>query len=132
MTSHPGRTATPSRPRSRRLPRTRRRNRRAGLRRPLPPTRILFPEEESKKAEKDAEAGERNGDAGPAKDSNGGAPESSSRTGLDKLDLLGDHDSRISNGAGGFIHDPQLAKTDINAGQFYMGFWQLRRRVWPL
>ena len=43
---------------------------------------------------------------------------SSSRTGLKNLDST-DPDARISDGAGGYIYDPKLAKQDIKIGGFY-------------
>ncbi len=39
---------------------------------------------------------------------------------MESLDLEGDRDSRISDGAGGVIHDPRLAADDIHVGQFYL------------
>lgn len=80
-----------------------------------------FPEAESEAAAKDANAGEKSGSNGPAATPSDGVPDSSSRSGLKGLDLLGDNDSRISNGAGGVVEDPKLAKEDIRVGQLYMG-----------
>jgi tetratricopeptide (TPR) repeat protein len=45
---------------------------------------------------------------------------SSSRDKLSGLDLLGDNDSRIANGAGGVILDPKLSAQDLKVGQQYM------------
>ncbi len=47
-------------------------------------------------------------------------PGSSSRDKLAGLDLLGDNESRIANGAGGTIVDPKLAAQDLKVGQQYM------------
>jgi tetratricopeptide (TPR) repeat protein len=81
--------------------------RRSGDRRPL-----------SRKAEDAARARETD-DAKPAPAAASGANESSSRENLDKLDLLGDKDGRLSNGAGGVVYNPKLATDDIHVGQFY-------------
>ena len=44
---------------------------------------------------------------------------SSSRTGLRDLDST-DPESRIRDGAGGYIHDPKLAAQDVKVAQFYL------------
>ncbi|HUA96712.1 MAG TPA: tetratricopeptide repeat protein, partial [Terracidiphilus sp.] len=90
-----------------------------------------FPEAISRKAA--AEAGDSTADAPApstapvpnsgkppaAKDSKSPAPDySSSRTGLQNIDS-DDPEARISDGAGGYIHDPKLAAQDIKVGQFY-------------
>lgn len=75
-----------------------------------------FPEDVSKKAADDANA--RNAEA--AKPAPAASGESSSRDKLDKLDLEGDRDNRLSDGAGGTIHDPKLAADDVHVGQFYL------------
>ncbi len=84
-----------------------------------------FPEDISKKAA--ADAGNSAPDAPAAKSdkpptsANGSKPApdySSSRTGLKNLDST-DPDARISDGAGGYIYDPKLAKQDIKIGGFY-------------
>ena len=81
-----------------------------------------FPEEESRAAEKEANAADKAASDGPAPDaSTAGGGESSSRTRMKGIDLLGDHDSPASNGAGGMVNDPKLAKEDIRVGQLYMG-----------
>ncbi len=80
-----------------------------------------FPEAESKAAEKEANAGEKEGSAGPADTGHSDVPESSSRTRMKGVDLLGDRDSHDSNGAGGVVNNPVLAKDDIRVGQLYMG-----------
>ena len=76
-----------------------------------------FPEDISEKAA--AAAKERDDEAAkPAPAA--AASESSSREKLDSLDLEGDRDSRISDGAGGVVHDPKLAAEDVHVGQFYL------------
>jgi tetratricopeptide (TPR) repeat protein len=75
-----------------------------------------FPEDISEKAAAEARAREA---AKPAPAAETG--ESSSRSKQpDSLDLEGDRDSRIADGAGGIIHDPKLAADDIHVGQFYL------------
>jgi tetratricopeptide (TPR) repeat protein len=77
-----------------------------------------FPEDISEKAA----AAARARDAEAAKPApSAAAGESSSRSKqMESLDLEGDRDSRISDGAGGVIHDPKLAADDIHVGQFYL------------
>jgi tetratricopeptide (TPR) repeat protein len=76
-----------------------------------------FPEDISRQAEAEAKARE----AEAAKPAPTAAGESSSRNPqLDNLDLEGDRDSRISDGAGGIVHDPKLAADDVHVGQFYL------------
>jgi tetratricopeptide (TPR) repeat protein len=76
-----------------------------------------FPADVSEKAAADAKARDAEA-AKPAPEASGG--ESSSRDKLDKLDLEGDRDNRLSDGAGGTIHDPKLATDDVHVGQFYL------------
>lgn len=87
-----------------------------------------FPEDISKKAA--AGSGNSTPDAPaappaarsdkPPASPDGSQPDySSSRTGLPDLDA-DSHESRISNGAGGFIHDPKLATQDVKVGGFYL------------
>lgn len=80
-----------------------------------------FPEDVSKAAEKEANAADKAASDGPAETAPGSVPESSSRTRMKGIDLLGDHDEHGSNGAGGMVNDPKLAKEDIRVGQLYMG-----------
>ena len=80
-----------------------------------------FPEEQSRAAEKASEAGDRSASDGPAATGADASESSSSRERMKDLDLLGDHDAAASNGAGGTVNDPQLAKEDIRIGQLYMG-----------
>jgi len=84
-----------------------------------------FPEAESRAAEKEANDAEKSASDGPAPTPPGSdgdrEPESSSRSRMKGVDLLGDHDSHSSNGAGGTVNDPKLAKEDIRVGQLYMG-----------
>ena len=75
-----------------------------------------FPQDISEKAAAEARARESATDKPAAAD----AGESSSREKLDGMDLEGDRDSRISNGAGGVVHDPKLAADDIHVGEFYL------------
>ncbi|HSY72379.1 MAG TPA: tetratricopeptide repeat protein [Alloacidobacterium sp.] len=75
-----------------------------------------FPEDISEKAAADVKARDAEA-AKPAPTADG---ESSSRDKLDKLDLEGDRDSRISDGAGGIVHNPKLAADDVHVGQFYL------------
>ncbi len=83
-----------------------------------------FPEDVSKKAA--AAAGNPAPDAPKADkppssgDSKSPAPDySSSRTGLHDIDD-DSRESRISDGAGGYIHDPKLAAQDVKVGGFYL------------
>lgn len=71
-----------------------------------------FPEAVSSKAAEKANAEK----SAPPPD----ADASSSRERLNGLDLLGNGDRAVSNGAGGFVHDPKLALQDIRVGEFYM------------
>ncbi len=79
-----------------------------------------FPEAESEAAQKDAEASDKAASDGPAATPDDTEPESSSRSRMKGLDLLGDKDPRTTDGAGNTIHDPKLAKEDIRVGQLYM------------
>lgn len=98
---------------------------------PAPANDNAFPEAESEAAEKEARAGDKAAADGPAAgpDSKGpdgappdsAVPESSSRSRMKGVDLLGDHDRHASNGAGGTVDNPELAKQDIRIGQLYMG-----------
>jgi tetratricopeptide (TPR) repeat protein len=76
-----------------------------------------FPADVSEKAAADAKARDAEA-AKPAPAATAG--ESSSRDKLNNLDLEGDRDSRISDGAGGIIHNPKLAADDVHIGQFYL------------
>jgi len=90
-----------------------------------------FPEDVSKKAA--GASGNPAPDAPAAKpsadgDQPPGSPDSarpgardysSSRTGLKDLDST-DPDARISDGSGGYIHDPKLAAQDVKVGQYYL------------
>jgi Flp pilus assembly protein TadD len=80
---------------------------------PSPADANPFPQAESQKAENATKA------AAPAAKS-APADYSSSRVDLKSLDENADRDSRISNGAGGYIHDPQLAAQDDKVGGFYL------------
>jgi tetratricopeptide (TPR) repeat protein len=87
-----------------------------------------FPEDISRKA-----AGENTNPApdGPPSSANPAAPSktatpagdadsSSSRSKLQGLDDLTDDNSRISNGAGGYIVNPKMAADDVKIGGFYL------------
>ncbi|RRA49406.1 tetratricopeptide repeat protein [Acidipila sp. EB88] len=80
-----------------------------------------FPEEQSQAAEKEANAGDASASDGPATTPGENGGSSSSRSRMKGVDLLGDHDSEASNGAGGVVNDPKLAAEDIRIGQLYMG-----------
>ncbi|QNI30236.1 tetratricopeptide repeat protein [Alloacidobacterium dinghuense] len=75
-----------------------------------------FPEDISEKAAADAKAR----DSEAAKPAPAATGESSSRDKLDNLDLEGDRDTRIADGAGGVVHNPKLAADDVHVGQFYL------------
>ena len=68
-----------------------------------------FPEAQSQKA----------ADAANARDVKK-TGESSSHVNLDRLDAPAGSAARISNGEGGYIHDPQLADKDVRVGGFYL------------
>jgi hypothetical protein len=68
-----------------------------------------FPEEKSRKAE-DAANGAKPGSASV----------SSSHVDLSRFAPDASRETRISNGAGGYIHDPKLAATDEKVGNFYL------------
>lgn len=69
-----------------------------------------FPEAESKKAQ----------DAANGASSKPAQGVSSSHVDVDRLDAPAGSASRISNGDGGYIHDPTLAKHDEKVGGFYL------------
>lgn len=73
-----------------------------------------FPEAMSKKAEDAA-----NGTTEP--DAKSGQPgSSSSHVDMKRFDKPADEESRISDGAGGYIHNPALASQDDKVGKFYL------------
>lgn len=76
---------------------------------PTPAEANPFPEEKSRKA---ADAAN-----GPAKGPSGS---SSSRFDVNRLNAPAGSEARISNGEGGYIHDPQLAEKDVKVGNFYL------------
>jgi hypothetical protein len=76
---------------------------------PTPAEANPFPEEESSKAADAANA--------PAKGPSGS---SSSRFDLNRLNAPAGSEARISNGEGGYIHNPQLAAKDVKVGNFYL------------
>jgi hypothetical protein len=76
-----------------------------------------FPADISEKAA--AEARAKNAAAGKSAPPPS-AGESSSRDQLQNLDLEGNGENRIADGAGGIIHNPKLAADDVHVGQFYL------------
>lgn len=78
-----------------------------------------FPESESEKAAHQAEP-----QPSPAPAPNSGKQSdqdySSSQTKVKGLDLSGDNDSRIADGAGGTILSPELGRKDTKVGEFYL------------
>jgi tetratricopeptide (TPR) repeat protein len=87
-----------------------------------------FPEDISRKAAtgSDAPAAPAPSDKPPTSDHPAARPDytpdsSSSRSRFQGMDVTGgDHDSAVSDGAGGFIHDPKLALKDVKVGDFYL------------
>ncbi|MGH9586928.1 MAG: hypothetical protein ACRD3F_08235 [Acidobacteriaceae bacterium] len=77
--------------------------------RPPPAESNPFPEEKSRKA---ADA------ANPPANSHSSS--SSSHFDLNRLNAPAGSEARISNGEGGYIHDPALAKKDEKVGNFYL------------
>lgn len=80
---------------------------------PAPAEANPFPEDISRKAQ----------DAANSVDPDAKSTEpdySSSHVDLKKFDAPAGSESRISNGAGGFIHDPQLAARDDKIAKFYL------------
>lgn len=81
---------------------------------PSPADANPFPEAMSKKAEDAA-----NGASTP--DAKSGQPgSSSSHVDMKRLDSPAGGESRISDGAGGYIHSPELAAKDDKVGKFYL------------
>jgi len=81
-----------------------------------------FPEDVSKKAAQPEKQPEKNEDApktAPPR-SDADANSSSSKDNLQGIGLLGDKDSRISDGAGKVIFNPKLAEEDVRVGGFYL------------
>lgn len=76
---------------------------------PSPSEANPFPEAKSRKAEDAAN--------GPAKGPSGS---SSSHVDLNRLNAPPGSKARISNGEGGYIHNPELAKQDDKVGNFYL------------
>jgi len=92
-----------------------------------------FPEEISKKAAQadensapDALTGKSDKPPRSPEETKPGEPKpddqdySSSRTKLQDIDVMSDRESRISNGAGGYILNPTLAAQDVKIGGFYL------------
>lgn len=84
-----------------------------------------FPEDISKKAAAESDAPTPSDkpptSANPAAKPDDAANSSSSRSSFQGIDVTGgDHDSAVSDGAGGFIHDPKLAVKDVKVADFYL------------
>lgn len=80
---------------------------------PAPAEANPFPEDISRKAADAANSADPEGKSAEA-------DYSSSHVDLRKFDEPAGSESRISNGAGGFIHDPQLAARDDKIAKFYL------------
>lgn len=76
-----------------------------------------FPEDVSQKAAAAARATETGGKEQISPDPTG---ESSSSDKTKGLDLEGEREGSLSNGAGGVVQDPQLAEHDVHVGEFYL------------
>src|SRR5579884_3872216 len=74
-----------------------------------------FPEDVSQKAAEKAREAQQEKQAPPA-----ASEESSSSDKTNGLDLEGEKEGRLSNGAGGIVHNPQLAEHDVHIGEFYL------------
>ncbi len=74
-----------------------------------------FPEDVSQKAAEKAREAQQEKQAPPA-----ASGESSSSDKTNGLDLEGEKEGRLSNGAGGIVHNPQLAEHDVHIGEFYL------------
>jgi tetratricopeptide (TPR) repeat protein len=81
---------------------------------PSPADANPFPEEISRKAEEEADGTTSNSSKSFRPDY------SSSKVDMRRLDAPEGSESRISNGAGGYIHDPQLAAQDDKVARFYL------------
>lgn len=79
---------------------------------PAPPAQANpFPEAKSQAAAKKANS---------AEESQGNSSVSSSHVNLNRFNSGASRDERISNGKGGYIHDPALAEQDNKVGEFYL------------
>lgn len=81
---------------------------------PSPADANPFPEEQSRKA---ADAANSGSSSAPKGDTPGF---SSSHVDMKPLDENADRESRISDGAGGYIHSPELAAKDDKVGRYYL------------
>jgi tetratricopeptide (TPR) repeat protein len=82
-----------------------------------------FPEAQSEAAQRqaaDEESADRKAASSGSSTPSAADSGSSSRDKLAGIDILGDHDSRIANGAGGTIVDPKLSLEDQRVGRQYM------------
>jgi tetratricopeptide (TPR) repeat protein len=76
-----------------------------------------FPEDISRKAAKAEESPAAEKTTAP---SSGDADSSSSRSKFEGIPEMPDDESRVSNGAGGFVLNPKLAAEDVRVGGFYL------------
>jgi Flp pilus assembly protein TadD len=80
---------------------------------PSPADANPFPEAASRNAQNEVDAATSDGKST--------APGySSSHVDMTKFDASAGSENRISNGAGGFVHDPELAARDDKVGKFYL------------
>ncbi len=79
-----------------------------------------FPEDISKKAAAAADNASPDVPASTDAPKPDEPPVSSSRTKLQNIDGAEDSESRISDGAGGYIHNPKLGAQDVKVGGFYL------------
>lgn len=84
---------------------------------PAPAEANPFPEEESRKAAEAANGAATGTEAGTKSTAPG---YSSSHVDMKRFDEPEGSESRISNGAGGFIHNPALAAQDDKVAKFYL------------
>ena len=78
-----------------------------------------FPESESEKAAHQA-APQSSPSSAPKGETQPDQDYSSSQTKLKGMDLSGEGDSRIADGAGGTIESPELGRKDTKVGEFYL------------
>jgi tetratricopeptide (TPR) repeat protein len=82
-----------------------------------------FPEDISRKAaqaEDSSDAGKAPTSPGKTDPSSANSDSSSSRSKFEAIPDMSDDESRISNGAGGFVLNPKLAIEDVRIGGFYL------------
>jgi tetratricopeptide (TPR) repeat protein len=81
---------------------------------PSPDETNPFPEAISRKAEEAVDGTNAPAEKSPAPDY------SSSKVDMKRFEEPNGSESRISNGAGGYIHSPELAAQDVKVGLFYL------------